>query len=239
MDILILAGGRCDPDLAAATGVTMRANLPTNEGGTMLGHVIEVCQPLGRIVLVGEPREGVTSTPPGATFVESITRGLELIETSHFLLATADIPWVATDHLRDFVQECDLTKLLNYPIIPMELCEKEFPGQKRTTLRLREGRFTGGNVAMIHTDFMRGAAPRMKAAYAARKKPLALGAMVGWGFLMRMLVGRLFPAALPISSIENSVGRLLGGAVKGVIVRHAAIGADIDDLEQYQAYRIV
>lgn len=56
---------------------------------------------------------------------------------------------------------------------------------------------------------------------------------------MRMLVGRLFPAALPISSIENSVGRLLGGAVKGVIVRHAAIGADIDDLEQYRAYRIV
>ena len=38
--------------------------------------------------------------------------------------------------------------------MPVDLCYLRFPGVKRTSLRLREGRFTGGNAMLVNGAFL-------------------------------------------------------------------------------------
>ena len=67
--------------------------------------------------------------------------------------------------------------------------------------------------------------------YAARKDVLALGRMLGWGLLMRIIVSQLaFPRLLSVAELEVGVARLLGpdAIVKAVVTQYASIGTDVD-----------
>lgn len=233
MDVVILAGGRCAPDLAAHTGVAHRALLPFR-GRPMVEIVAEAVSSVGRVVVVGETG-GVQAevVPSGDTFVESLRNGLGAVRDSNFLLTTADLPFLTRGAVEDFVARSSASIALNYPIILAEDCAARFPGMKRTTLRLREGVFTGGNLSLARTSAMRDLLPRLERAYELRKKPVALGRLVGLPTLMRLLVGLAVPKALTIAGLEKSVSRAIGSEVRAVRTPYAEIGADIDDLTQY------
>ncbi len=235
MDVVILAGGTCDPDLAALSGVATRAELPFR-GRRFVDIVLEATAPLGDLVLVGGPA-GLADrqVAPGSTFLESVSSGLDAVRTEAFLLVTCDTPFLTTEGLRDFLDRCDPEAGVNYPIIPIADCEAQFPGLKRTALKMREGRFTGGNAALIRTGLMRASLPVLEQAYAARKSPLRLAGLVGWQTLLRVMVGRLSPNTLTQRTLERAVGAFLGMPVKGIVTHHAEIGTDIDDATQYSA----
>ncbi|MCE9557758.1 MAG: NTP transferase domain-containing protein, partial [Armatimonadetes bacterium] len=92
MDVLILAGGKCDPELAAETGVEYRALLPF-QGKPMLDTVMAAVQGVGRIILVSDfSRPNVENVPAGASFVGSIENGIKAVQSPTFLLVMADIP---------------------------------------------------------------------------------------------------------------------------------------------------
>lgn len=235
---VILAGGSLGPEWGGVRGdppVTYRSELVLG-GRRMIDTVREAVAFSHASVIVGGPPEMAT-VPSGATFIESLARGLERVETEQFLMVTADLPFLTADAVHHFLSGCDPDALLNYPIIPVELCDKTYPGMPRTTLRLAEGRFTGGNMSLMRADLMRAELPRMEAAYALRKRPLALAAMVGYGTLARVLLGQFVPALAPIPALEGAVTRMLGARVKGVIVQEPSVGADVDTPEQYEQAR--
>jgi hypothetical protein len=233
VDVVILAGGRCPSDLAEATGVENRAELMF-DGKTFAEIVLAATSPLGDPVMVGGP-PGLArrQVPGGRTFVESVRNGLDAVVTDRLILATVDLPFLTEASVRDLVARSDESAALNYPVIPSAKCEEAFPGMRRTTLRLREGSFTGGNLAVMRTDLMKSALPILESAYEARKSPLRLARMVGWGTLFRVVLARAVPQTLGLRDLERSVGRLLQVTVRAVQTDFAEVGADIDNLAQY------
>ncbi len=235
MDVLILAGGKTAPELQAQTGIAERARLPFGDR-TMLDIVEDAVEGIGEPIVVAhfEPKRG-RRVEPGNSFVGSLESGLAAVTTDHFLLVTADLPFLTTASINQFVERSDPDVLINYPIIPVELCDQAYPGMKRTALRLREGTFTGGNAALVNTALMRQVMPLLDRAYEARKHPLRLARMVGLGTLMRLLGARIFPGSLTIPALERDLARFLKGPVKAVISRFPELGADVDNAAQYEA----
>lgn len=231
MDVVVLAGGKCEPELAKLGNTEWRALLPFGDK-TIVQRVLEAVEPFGGIIVVGGP-PGIADNqlPAGKSFVDSLATGLEAVQSDHFLLVTSDIPFLTQDGVQDFLANCQGEAALHYPIVRVK------PGgdMKRTTIKAREGRFTGGNLGKVNTAMMRRILPVLEQAYVARKKPLKLAAMVGFGTLVRLATGQVIASTLPISALERAVGRFLGASVKAVITEHSCIGNDIDNAAQYQA----
>lgn len=238
MDCVVLAGGRCPQDLHDATGCEFRADLPIGNR-RMVEVVVEVldelCEPGDRIIIVGAHVDGRESLPAGGTFLESLRSGMECASSEQVLVATADIPYLTLDSLRYFISATDESAMLNWPIVPVSLCKERFPSMRRTSIKLREGRFTGGNVALIHGERLKRVFPLLDKVYASRKKPLQLAKQVGIGTLLSVAVGQLVPSLLSVANLENKIGRFLGDRVKAVICPFAELGTDVDTLEQYRA----
>ncbi len=236
MDVVILAGGKCDDALRAATGVELRADVLLGDK-TLAQIVLEATRPFGEPILVGGHLGAASRrVESGINFCDSLGNGLSQVQTEKFLLVTVDLPCLTTEGLRDFVSHCDGDAGLNFPIVSKEDCERVFPGMKRTTLKLKEGVFTGGNVAVMDTTAMKRALPVMEKAYALRKKPLKLAQMVGFGVLGRVVLGQAMPGTLPVACLEKGVGRFLGTKVHAVISHYPELGADLDKASDYQAF---
>ncbi len=233
MDIVILAGGRCSPELKTIAGTEFRASLPI-WGTTMVEIVIEAVRNIGDPILVGGP-PGMLDRQfeAGESFIGSLGNGLAQVRSDNFLLATADLPFLTEGSVRGFIELCDLQAMLNYPIIRAEKPDPRFGEMKRTTLKLKEGRFTGGNLGLMNTALMRKNLHVMERAYGARKKPLKLASIVGFGTLFRVIAGQIAPSLLSVHALERAVSRFLGGSVKAVITPFPEIGMDIDNAEQY------
>ena len=77
--------------------------------------------------------------------------------------------------------------------------------------------------------------PILEQAYQARKSPLKLASMLGFGMVFKLILGKLWPTTLKLPELEKGVGQFLGMPVKGIQTPFASIGADIDNLEQYKS----
>jgi hypothetical protein len=239
MDFVVLAGGECPHELKEATGCEFRADLPVGDR-RMVEVVVDVldelCEPGDRVIVVGAHVDGRESLPAGSTFLESLKSGLQCADSDVVLVATADIPYVTTESLRFFISSADQSAMMNWPIVPVSVCKQRFPNMKRTSIKVREGRFTGGNVALIHKERFKRVYPVLDRAYANRKKPLVLAGQIGVTTLLSVAIGQLVPSLLRLPALEEKVGKFLGDRVKAVVCPYAELGADVDTLEQYKAF---
>ena len=235
MDAVILAGGKCDAETRAATGCILRAELPV--GGKPMAQLVaesirEAINPLNTIV-VGYQVNQCSYAKPGANFVDSLRSGMEQVHSENFLLAAADLPYLEAASVQEIVQASNLEMALNYPIVRIEACEERFPGVKRTTLRLREGKFTGGNIAVANKKWMETIFPILDQAYSNRKKPFLLAKQLGLSTLWRVAYGKLVPSALRLQMLEDAASRFLKAPVRAITTNRADVGTDVDSLEQY------
>lgn len=232
---VLLAGGDRGERLAAQVGVASKAHIPI-AGRPMAYYVLAALRQSGviaRIVHVGACpatlRKLVDAVvPSGERMVDSVALGLGAAlaqRPSRVLLATADIPWLTPQVVCDFVDRAPEADLV-YPIIPAAVAEAQFPNQKRTYARIKEGRFTGGNLVLLRSSFAPKIIPLLEAVYRARKNPLALARLFGVDVIVELLLGRV-----ALSKLEARAGRILGGTVRAVESRDASLGADIDKLE--------
>jgi len=240
---IVLAGGQAGPDLAAATGQRCRAMVPV-AGKPMVVHVCDAllqATTVSSILVVGDvpAPEGCSQTGDHGGFAENLFAGLRVVGNGELVLvSTCDIPFVTPAAFDDLVRRgVELRADVVYPIVHVAACYRRFPGVKRTSLRLREGVFTGGNAMLVNGAFVRAHADQIASAYAARKSPARLASMIGLGTLAR-LVGAMtvFPNALELAALEAAVGRLLGGAVARALVSdYPEVATDIDRLTDLQA----
>lgn len=234
MEVILLAGGRCRPDLKELSGCEWRCDLPTN-GRTMMEVAVEALSPFGSLVVVGPHAPvGAKQADPGVTFPQSLERGLELVTSDEIIIATCDMPWLTRDSVSGFLEKIPKDAELGYPIIPESECLARFPGLPRTAVSIREGRFTGGNLIWGKTDALRKLTPWLETAYDLRKNPVALGGMIGWDLLGRLAFGKIAPKTLTIDYMERRITKSIGVQVRGVACSYPEIGTDIDSAEQYK-----
>lgn len=241
---LILAGGEIKPEQRGAwagllpPGVFNRARIEI-AGRPMLEYVVDAVRGAtdGPVLVAGDVPmpAGCQAAPGGETMIDTLLRGAAALpEARRLLVATADIPFLTADAVRDLLERAaafpDAAFL--YPIVEAARCRERFPQMKRTTLRLAEGAFTGGNVVVVDPRFLREREAVLRAAYAARKDVPRLAALLGAETIGRLLLSRLFPAALTIPRLEAAVSRVLGGVpVRALRTPYPEIGADIDHPE--------
>jgi 2-phospho-L-lactate guanylyltransferase (CobY/MobA/RfbA family) len=203
---------------------------------------LRATESIGKIYAVGNIQaDGLdVIVPPTDGFLGNIIAGISRAESDGVktvLLATSDIPLITPEAVDGFVRAASaLNSDFCYPIISKEDCLAKYPGMHRTYLRLKEGTFSGGNMVLIQVDFLLRNRELIESAYQARKNPLRLAGMVGWGILARVLVAQFVCAtAVDITALESAVSRLLNGKVRAVITPYAEIGEDVDKPEDLAA----
>ena len=254
VDAVVLAGGKNSDEMRAATGVENRALVALGPQ-TMLDYVVAALRGsacLGRIFVVGDVPDTMSyqRLEPGATMVDNLFAGLRASEQSSdispgseqarpVLAVTSDIPFLTPAAVDDFVERAVATGAdVCYPIIPIGVCRARFPQMRRTTLKVREGTFTGGNLMLLGPSAVQTHRETILRAYAARKRPLQLGGMLGWGLLARIALAQaLAPGLLSVPRLEAAVSRLLGCRAAAVTTEFAEIGTDVDKPDDVTAAR--
>jgi hypothetical protein len=122
------------------------------------------------------------------------------------------------------------------PIIPVERCYARFPSVKRTSLKLREGNFTGGNLMLVRPATLAKQKAQIESAYSARKSPLRLATLLGIGTVLKLIIAQtVLPNILQLAYLEAGVSRLLGTEARAVICDDVEIATDLDRPSDFEA----
>ncbi len=231
MKAIILAGGLLDESLAKETGRQWRCELPY-KGRQFLDIVLDA-MPGEVTVIGGPPRHDVEWQEGGDRFIESFARGVQAGGQGRFLMASADLPFLTRESVMSFVGEDDQSSAIQYPIVEMGTMRGAYGNMPRTTLKLREGEFTGGNLFLLDGQAMEAILPRMQQAYEARKNVLKLGRLLGFPTLLSLVQTKVFPGTVGIPQLETHVGKALRAKVRAVISTYPELAADIDSPEHF------
>jgi len=206
----VLAASR-GGDLAEAVGVPSKALVPV-AGRPLISYVIDTlerAETIDEIVVVASPQEllpqeAVCSArqvhAAGETFSDSVSTAARLEGEGPMVMVTCDVPLLTPEAVDATVKfALDSGAELTYTMHDVDACEGRYPGTKRTAVRLREGRFTGGNIVVAtRTAFLR-VVPTLDIVFGRRKSVLGLAMVLGPAVLMRLALGAL--------SVENVVAR--------------------------------
>jgi len=110
--------------------------------------------------------------------------------------ALLDARWI-TEFIRD-TPDCDLSILL----ARKEVVERDSPATKRTWMKLADGQWSGCNLFLLRTPDCRRAIGLWREVEANRKHPLRMAGRLGWGTLLRFILGQL--------TLQQMVSRLAG-----------------------------
>ncbi|GFP35938.1 hypothetical protein HKBW3S43_01726 [Candidatus Hakubella thermalkaliphila] len=113
-----------------------------------------------------------------------------------------------------------------YPIMRQEELLKEYPQTKRTFVRVKEGSFTGGNLALVRPGVILNNLKLFERLYDQRKSPWGMARVIGLSCALKLLVG-----ILSIEEAEKRLSKLIRARGKAIITREVERGMDVDKKE--------
>lgn len=241
---VVLAGGDPRDRLAVEAGVSAKALVPLGPQplGAYVLRALRASGVVSKIFYVGQTDSSLAGLydaqlPAGARMVDSLALGLGAAlaqpSSGRLLLLGADIPWVTGPMIARFVKSAAATTTpdgppaLVYPVVTEAAARAQFPHQKRTYARLKEGRFTGGNLVLMDRALVPSLLPQIDRVFRARKNPFALAGIVGLDVLGAVALGQA-----DLARLERRVGRLLDAPVRALVSEDAALAADVDSPAQ-------
>lgn len=240
IDAIVLAGASNDGKLETVSEASHEALIDVH-GRPMIEWVLEAvraCPRIRKIVVVSPETvaegadlagSGAQWTACGHNVVENMLQGIAFLEkdggpTENVLLVTSDIPLLTAEAVSDFIDRCEQCEAdLYYPIVSQEANEATFPGVRRTYVTLKEGVFTGGNMALLKPGVVSASRNLIEQAFAMRKKPWQLSRLLGFRFIVKLLFRRL-----AIREIEARITDILGCRGMAVICPYPEVGFDVD-----------
>lgn len=246
-DAVILAGGGKDEPLTRQEGVANKAFIDLY-GRPMLTHILDALSgaaSIGKVAVVGPEKELAGLLEKGARFVpvaeeggmlENVAAGLKPVEQQRpALVLTADIPLISAATIEGFLKLCaPFDGDFYYPILSRESCLERFPQMKRTYVRLREGHFTGGNMALLRPDWFVRSRHRLDLFVAFRKRPLRLFSILPASFVFKFLFKRL-----TVGDLESYLSEMLQAKARAVPCDLVEIGTDVDKISDLEVVRQV
>ncbi len=208
-------------------------------GKTFLEKLITSVSNLDEIIVVGthfkDPK--IVRVKSGKSLLESLQNGLNAAKYDRLLICTSDIPYVTEEDIQRFIEECESMSHpadVYYPVINTNLITDSFPKIKRTTVTLKEGTFTGGNILICKKESLATTFDYIESAYKLRKSPIKLASLIGFSMIFKIILSKFNPNILKIEDIERAASKLLNLNVAAVQTSRPALGIDIDNNEQYQ-----
>ncbi len=248
MEAIILAGSPNIGPLRQSSNAPAEALIEIR-GRPMITYVVralEKVEAVDKIIIAGpQPamnklfvkNSRIQTIAAGATAIESLQRGVSLLDNLGLtLVLTADIPLITALAISNFLELCQSQAAdFYYPIVPQRAAELEYPGIKRTYVRLREGVFTGGNLCLINAARLDDCAGVAQELVNLRKSPLAIAGKLGYGFIIKFLLANFLRLPLlGIPEAEERISNLLGVRGVAIVTAYPEIGLDVDkpsDLE--------
>ncbi len=235
MNAVILAGALNSGSLRTVSTARYEAEIEI-AGRPMLDYVVLALQEVSaidRIVVVGSAQmvsaeiagPKVIPVESGITMIDSLLKGINALNTVEpILVATSDIPLITREAVEDFLKRCQqIPGDIYYSFVPKENNEAKYPEVQRTYVTLKDGTFTGGNLALIAPSVIQDNQAMLRRAADLRKKPVQLCKMLGWRYLLKLITGRL-----TIQEIEQRVNSAFKIQAVGVVSPYPEVGIDVD-----------
>ena len=243
IDAVVLAGGDANQVVPSLAGPKSLINIA---GRPMIAYVMDALRRSAGlkeiVVALSDGTEPEAFAGLGARIVtethgvvDAIDKAIRVLNPEGYIMVvSSDTPMINARAINDFLDKCEASDAeIYYTVIPKESTEKMFPGTSRTYIRLRDGTFTGGNVHLASkAAFLRTKAMGEKI-FTKRKSPLGLVRLLGVGFVLKFLLGRL-----TIASLEEGASRALGAKVKAVVTPYPELGVDVDKPEDLRIAEI-
>lgn len=173
--------------------------------------------------------------PADPTFLGGIAEGFrQMPGTTRALLVTCDMPLLTTEAVCHFVQEAARWPQADvvYGMVDIHLTRRHYPETRRTSIRLREGKFTAAGLSVVSRRFVEECGPKLMDAFHARKSKVAMARLLGFDFLARLALG-----ALSLQQIVDRAEALLDGTCATVAIPYAECGFDVDSEADLHAAR--
>jgi GTP:adenosylcobinamide-phosphate guanylyltransferase len=163
--------------------------------------------------------------PDGPRMIESLRSGLAGCDPDEPLLITAsDLPMLTRAALDEAIDDALARDLdLGYTCLARRHHDARFPAIPHTWARMREGHFCGGGAVVLKPRVMPRLETLLDQLGSARKSPLRLAAIFGWGTLARFALGRL---AIPAA--ERRASDLIGARAGAIRCTHPEIAVNVD-----------
>jgi GTP:adenosylcobinamide-phosphate guanylyltransferase len=167
---------------------------------------------------------------PEATPSTSAYRAMRRVPAATpVLVTTADHPLLSAeivDHFcdRSLARSVDVT----VGLAPHGLVKAAFPDLKKTVLRFRDGHYCGCNLFAFLTAEGRRMAEYWRRVEAQRKNPVGVIRILGWGAVIRYLLGRL-----TLDCALEALSRRLNLSLGAVILPFAEAAVDIDSIADH------
>ncbi len=236
---VVLAGGRASPELAVQIGGSVRA-MALFGGKRLIDLVVEALAAAdggAPVTVVGDLPDSATyaRVPDQGDYVSNLLAGVARHAGDEWILITsADMPFLTGKVVARFTENALLAAAARgaavvYPVVLVSACYARYPGIKRTSVKLLEGEFTGGNMMLARPSFFMDRRDLLARTFAARKNPFRLAWMLGPDTVARLAVSQLIsPRALDIPGLEAKVGRLVQGRVATLVSVDPELATDLD-----------
>jgi GTP:adenosylcobinamide-phosphate guanylyltransferase len=159
------------------------------------------------------------------SFAENVIAGVRAFRVDRpLLIATGDIPALIPEAIDDYVNRSLASGAeVTYPLVREADMLEQFPGSKRTFVKIAGGPVTGGNVMLITPEVAERNTEIGQRLFDTRKSALKMARVLSFGFVLRLVTGRL-----RTQDVEERMNRLLGAKCAAIYTSHASIGADVD-----------
>ena len=249
MDVIVMAGGRIEPEdpLYAMTGMTNKTLIPI-AGKPMLQYVVDALAgspKVEKFVLVGlTPEEcpdlgvPVTYVSSQAGIFDNVVAGIKKLrqikpDAELAIMSTADIPLLTTEMVDWFIETCTETDHdIYYTAVERSVMERRFAQSGRTFIPLSDGAYCGGDIFMARTDLIHSNQALIDKLMEARKSFLKQVRLLGLGFLIRFALRRL-----TVADAERRVSKTLNVRGRAIITPYAEMGMDVDKPHQLEIVR--
>ncbi len=190
-----------------------------------------------RIAVIGPPDLAECAGLAGAdlilperdTITANLFAALDALQPRNRVLITAcDNPLLSTAAFDDFLSRVPADAAVAYPILRHESFIEQFPGAKNVPIRLRGGRWIGGDCIVIEAS----AIPRLREAITqvldSRKSLIKMARLLGLPFAAGLAFKRV-----GVAEIERQVTRIAGVEFRFVPDSNPVFVVDIDDPEDW------
>lgn len=144
---------------------------------------------------------------------------------------TSDIPLITPEAIEHFVIKAQSLKAdFSYPIVERSVYEARYPGIKRTYLTLKEGAFTGGNLAIINPYKFQSLESHIRPLIEHRKNPLKMIRALGMSITTQLLLKQL-----TIKKLETYAKETFNIEARAIVSPYPEISSDIDKIEDIRA----
>jgi GTP:adenosylcobinamide-phosphate guanylyltransferase len=172
----------------------------------------------------------ITLIPDQGSLIGNAETGLEQARKQNpdlegVLMGGSDLPLLTSAMIDLLVDECLTSDHdLYYPIVERSVMEARFPTSSRTYVRLTDGEFAGGDIALLRKGAILAEMDLWRRLADARKNPIKQAQMAGGITTLIKLLAR----RLSIAEAEQRISRSFKMRCRAVPFPYAEIGMDVD-----------